>query len=271
VLFYPPPHPDGYSLWDDLSYWHVTNITPFTNSRIFFFQIKLFFSNAIEALSSFNSYSCFFIAIITFATVLLITKAKGFKENNSHLFFITFIAIWVLGILLLHVETRFLWITALLVLLLAGAVLTYLNTREYINKKILFYVSLVIALSFCLYPLTDLKDQMGAGKNIYAMADVLKRNNIGGNLISYHKDSHELSECVVLNYLLKGKYFGPFENDYSDNEILNGIEEYKIDNYILFYHSDNQKKEILNSIIASKADGVKPDLYPGIIVLSFKH
>lgn len=271
VLFYPPPYPDGYSLWDDLSYWHVTNITPFTSSRIFLFQIKLFFSNTIEALNSFNAYSCFFIAIISFAAVLLITKAKGFKENSSNLFLVTFIAIWVLGILLLHVEPRFLWITALLALLLAGAVLTYLNTREYINKKMLFYVSLIIALSFCLFPLTDLKNQIGAGKNIYAMADVLKHNNIGGNLISYHRDSHEMSDFVVLNYLLKGRYYGPFENDYSDNEILKGIDEYKIDNYILFYHSDIQKKEILNGIIASKADGIKPDLFPGMIVLSFKH
>jgi len=271
VLFYPPPYSDGYSLWDDLSYWHVTNLTPFTNSRVFFFQVKLFFSNAVEALNSFNTYSCFFIAIIFIALVLLITKAKGFKESSNNLFLITFIAIWVLGIIILHVETRFLWITALLTLLLAGTVLTCLNTREYFNRKTLFYISLVITLSFCLYPLTDLKNQVGAGKNIYNIADVFKSNNIGGNLISFHQDSHEMSECVVLNYLLKGKYLGPFESDYSDDEILKGIEQYKIDNYILFYHSPAQKKEILDGIIASKADAVKPDLFPGIIVLSFKH
>lgn len=271
VLFYPPPYSDGYSLWDDLSYWHVKNITPFTNSKTFFFQIKLFFSNTVEALKSFNSYSCFFVAIVCITLLLLFMKVRKFRENRNNLLLVTFMAIWLIGILILHVEQRFLWITALIAILLSGTLFSYLIHERVFVKKYLFIFSFIVSSSFCLYPVTDLKNQMWAGKNIYDMAQTLKRNHIGGNLISYHQDSSEWSACVVLTYLLRAKYFGPYESIYSDDEILRGIDQYKIDNYILFYHSPKQKNEILNSSAAAKSNKVLADIFPGVIVLGFNH
>lgn len=269
VLFYPPPYADGYSIWDDPSFWNVTGITPFTNSKTFFFQLKLILSNMTDALKSLNMYSVFLIVILITALILFYKKAKGFAGEVNPVVLTCFIIVWPLGILLLHVETRFLWIMAVVSLLLAGVLTAHFSNRETISRKILSPVSFIIIASFCIYPLSQLLKQAGAGKDIYDMAAIFKKNNIGGNMISGHQNSDERSTCVVLNYLLKGKYFGPHEKDYSAEEILSGIEKFKIDSYILFYHSPSQKNEILKGIIASRSDKQWPDLYPGVIVLGF--
>ncbi len=271
ILFYAPPYSDGYSLWDDLSYVQVTNLTPFTNSKTFLLQLKLILNNAVEILSNFNIYSCFFTTIIFITLLLILKRSNVFYAETKNLILMSFIAVWPLGLLLLHVETRFLWVMAMVTLLLAGILLTCINKMNFLNKSFLDFISLMIVTSFCIFPVMDLKHGLGSGKDVYEMAAVLKKNKITGNIISYHQNSNEWSACVVLNYLLKGKYFGPFETNYSADEILNGIEKYKIDNYLLFYHSDYQKNELLHGAIASKASSVMGDLYPGIIVLSFKH
>ena len=127
-----------------------------------------------------------------------------------------------------------------------------------------------VLASFTLFPLNQLKSEWGAGKNIFEMASEFKKNGLGGNLISGYRDSDEMSTTVVLNYLIKGKFFGPFVSDYSTEEIDAGIVRYKIDNYIQFYNSPFEKEQILKSYIAGKADTVMTDIYPGIIVVHFK-
>lgn len=271
VLFYPPPYSDGYSIWDDPSFWHVTNITPFTSSKTFLFQLKLIGSNFLELIKNLNIYSCFLISILLIIFLSLFTKIREKTNNINNIILISFLLIWPLGILLLHVEARFLWIMVMVALLLGGVILTYLETRRYFSKKIFLILVFIVISSFSIYPLKELKEEVNKGKNISNMANALKKNNIGGNLISYHQNSGERDASVVLNYLLKGKYFGPHENDYTTPEILSGIEEYKIDNYILFYHSQYQKQQIIKGEIARYADSIYVDLYPGIVVLTFRH
>lgn len=271
VLFYPPPFPGAYSIWDDPSFWHVTNVTAFTSLKIFFFQIKLILSNFLELIRNLNIYSCFLIVISLFALLLVFNKVKGFANNLIITILVSFILIWPVGILLLHVEARFLWVMAMIGLLLAGVLLTYIETCGYLNKKTHFVSVFIAAVSFCIYPIKQLKDQAGKGKNIYDMAAVLKKNNIGGNLITYYHDFRERDASVILNYLIKGRYFGPHEIDYSTDEILSGIEKNKIDNYILFYNSAYEKQEIIYGTISAKADKVFSNLYPGIVIFSFKY
>ena len=271
VLFYPPPNTEGYSIWDDPSYWNVTDVTPFTNSKTFIFQLKLIGSNLIDLLKDLNAYSLLLIPVLIICVLMLFKTRGPFSGNIINSILTWFIIIWPLGILLLHVEARFLWIMAMTGLLLGAVLLEYFFRLKHLKKSLWVLSVIIFTGSFCIYPVQKLVRQAGLGKDIYEMADVFKKNGIGGKMISFHQDSDERSSCVILNYLLKGKYFGPHEKKYTDAEILAGIEKYKIDNYILFYHSTEQKDEILNGVIASKAGKVYGDLYPGVIVLGFEH
>lgn len=270
VVFFPPPYTDGYSIWEDLSYWPYTNITPFTNIKLFIFQVKLIFANALEIVSVLNNFTFFLIAIIITGVFLYFSKARLFFEHLNNAVLLSFILVWPLGFLLLHVEARFFWIEVMAALLLSGVLLTYIHEKGLLRKRIFVPLMITVLASFTIFPLTQLKAEWGAGKNIFEMAGEFKKNGLGGNLISGYRDSDEMSTTVVLNYLIKGKFFGPFVSDYSTEEIDAGIVRYKIDNYIQFYNSPFEKEQILKSYIAGKADTVMTDIYPGIIVVHFK-
>ena len=268
ILIEPPPYADSYSIWEDPTFRRVTNITPFTSPKLFLFQVKLIFSNAIDFLKELNNFSFLTIAAMLFSCFLAVAKKRYFVSENKDLAILSFVAIWPLGLLLLHIEARFLWIMLLLILLLTGKLLTYFS--DSISRKIWIAVVLVTTASFCLYPVYNLKDSVGSGKTAFQMADAFAKNNIRGNTISNQQNYDELQQSLAVCYLLKNKFYGPMVSDYSSAEILNAIKEYHIEQYIVFYHTSYEKEEILSGLVAKNATTVSPDIFPGLIVLSFK-
>ncbi len=269
IAFYPPPSQNAYSIFDDISYLKIQHITPFTNGRIFVAQLKLIVFNILKTIEHFNDFSFAFILVILISLILSLGKNKRFLDQKNNLLLLSFIVVWPSGYLLFHVEPRFLWIMILAVLALAGVLLSYLMDILPLAKKNLYAFSLVIIFSFYLYPLIELKEQYGSGKNYFEMADALKQNNIKGNILYSNQSNGDLSKSVILNYLIKSKQYGPFIRDYTTQEILQAIQDYKINYFILYYSLPYQKEVLLNNAITSGATAVFKDIYPGVIVLKF--
>ncbi|HEX7457805.1 MAG TPA: hypothetical protein VF301_05180, partial [Ginsengibacter sp.] len=241
VVFYAPPFANAYSIFDDISYKKFNNITPFTNGKIFLAQLKLIVFNALKTIEHFNDFSFAFIIIILISTFLIAGKFKSFSNQNNIVLLFSFIIIWPLGFLLFHVEPRYLWIIDLSVLILAGVLLSFLIDNYSFNKKYLYLFSLIIIGSFYLYPLTELRNQYGSGKNYFEIANALKQNNIKGNLLFSNQSNEDFSESVIINYLAKCRHYGPFTTDYTMQEVLDAIKEYHINYFILYYNTPFQK------------------------------
>lgn len=269
VVFYEPPFAGAYSFFDDISYRKFTGITPFTNGKLFMTQLKLIVFNTLKTIEHFNDFSFAFLVIILASIFLIAGKFKSFIEENNNLILFGFIAIWPLGFLLFHVEPRYLWIMDLSVLILTGLLLTYLINNYSFNKKYAYLFSLVIIGSFYLYPLVELKNQYGNGKNHFEIADMLKRNNIRGNILYSNQSADDFLKSVIINYLLKAKQYGPFTTDYTMQEILDAIKQYRINYFILYYNTPFQKDLILRNASSLNPVNILSDIYPGIIVLTF--
>jgi hypothetical protein len=183
VPFYAPPFANAYSIFDDISYQKFTNITPFTNGKLFLAQLKLILFNSIKTIGHFNDFSFAFLIIILVGAFLILGKFPGFSNQTNNLLLFSFIVVWPLGFLFFHAEPRFLWIMILAVLALAGILLSCLIDKYTSGKKYVYLFSLLIIGSFYLYPLLILKDQYGSDKNYFEIADALKRNNIHGNIL----------------------------------------------------------------------------------------
>jgi hypothetical protein len=269
VPFYPPPSADAYSIFDDISYLKIDHITPFTNGTLFLAQLKLIVFNAIKTIEHYNDFSFAFLMIIIVSAFLFLgTSQNLFKSNNKVLLF-SFIIIWPSGFLFFHVEPRFLWVIILANLILAGILLSYLREISFLNKKYFRLAVIVTIASFCIYPILQLKDQYGSNKNYFQIAASLKQKNIKGNILYSNQSSGDLSKSVIVNYLIKGKQYGPFSTDYTTQEIQEAIRNYKINYFIFYYSSPSQKDMMLNSTLASNSKTIFKDLYPGVIVLRF--
>ena len=269
VPFYPPPFTNAYSVFDDITYLKLTDITPFTNGNLFFYQVKLIFFNSIKTIEHFNDFSFAFIIIILIGAFLFFGKYKSFLNQTNNLLLLSFIVVWPLGFLFLHVEPRYLWIMILAVLALAGILLSYLMDNYFFKKKYISLFSLLIIGSFYLYPLIQLKDQYGTNKNYFEIAAALKQNNIEGNILCSNQGIEDFSKAVIINFLLKCRHYGPFTTDYTTQEVLHAIKKYDINYFILYYYSPYQKEILLSSTLALNATIIFRDIYPGIIVLAF--
>ena len=269
VVFYPPPFAGGYSIFDDISYKKFSNITPFTNARVFIAQLKLIAFNALKTIEHFNDFSFAFITIIVLGIFLIAARFKSFSNQNNLTTLLSFIIIWPPGFLLFHSEPRYLWIVSLSVLILAAVLLSLLIDNFSFNTKYLYLFSLVIIGSFYIYPIIELKNQYGAGKNYFEIAAALKENNINGNVLISNQSSEDFSESVIINYLANCRHYGPFTTDYTKQEIVNAIKEYHINYFILYYKTPYQKDLILQDSPALNPSNILSDIYPGIIVLAF--
>ena len=269
IPFYPPPFAGAYSIFDDISYLKIDQITPFTNVRIFIAQLKLIVFNAIKTIQHFNDFSFVFVMIIIVTAFLFLGKSKSFFKSNNKILLFSFIIIWPSGFLFFHAEPRFLWVIILANLILAGILLSYLREISFLNKKYFRLAVIVTIASFCIYPILQLKDQYGSNKNYFQIAASLKQKNIKGNILYSNQSSDDLSKSVIVNYLIKGKQYGPFTTDYTTREIQEAVKNYKINYFIFYYSSPSQKDMMLNSTLASNAKTIFKDLYPGVIVLGF--
>lgn len=267
VLIYPPPYPGSYSVFDDISYFNFKTITPFTNFHLFIAQCKLIGYNFIAWLQRLNefSFACIIIIITGFWLLFFRRTTAG---NGNLILLLSFIIAWSAGFLFFHVETRFLWIIDLCLLIMAGIILSnYWNNN---NKRQKLIAGIIIISSFCIFPAVGLKNMYGTGKDNFAIADALRKNGIRGNILTSYQNSGEFSQSIIINYLSKNRHYGPYVTDYTVEEILDAIKIHDI-NYFLFYYSTPfQKQDLLNGELAVHASDVYQDLYPGIIVLSFK-
>jgi hypothetical protein len=270
ILFYDPPGKHGYSIWDDPSLTQQKKLSPLSNKRLFFFQAKLILSNAREMMRKFNHFSVVLILIVVGAIFLSLGKNGDFI-TRVNLTLLSFILIWPLGFLLLHVEERFLWAIIPPVILLANVMLTALHSSGRLTNGFYNTLILIFTASFCLYPIGTLRKRYGKGKELFEMADSFKRNGLKGNFISAHANSDEMLTTVKLNYLVGGKYFGPVAESYIDGDLTPAIKQYRIDHYILYYHSETQKQQMLASPAAKLAKTIRQDVYPGILVFSYEH
>lgn len=267
VLFYVPPYKDGYSIIDDISYFNQETITPFTNSKLFIYQLKLVGANFLQLLNSLHEFSFMLIAIVVI-TFFVLNKLDWFAKTKTILL-LSFIITWCCGFLFFHAENRFLWIVPLAVLALAGIMLTQLFTSNYFKRKYFMLLTVLITGSFCLYPFIQMKFNYGGGRNFFEIAGAFKKNGIQGNILMANQGNDDFSKSIIINYLSKCRHYGPFVRDYSIEEILKGIKEHNINYFISYYSTPFQKELLLTGDIALHATYIYKDIYPGVMVFSF--
>jgi hypothetical protein len=264
-----PPLKSDYALFDDISNVNSIELTPFTNKQLFIIQSKIIISNLYLLIGAFNEFSILFWGIILVSLFWLNNKKKYPFSHQNILTMLSMISIWSIGFLLFSVQSRFFWIVDMLVLCMAGVLLSDIKNLNFVSKKQWVIGSAIVIFSFCLYPIMELKNNYGKGKNLFDIAQVLRKNEIKGSLLAGIQSDYDYSNSIIINFLTKSKFYGVYKRNYSSEDILFAIRDFSINYFIYYYTTQYQKESFLESNLPKHAQLVYPDIYPGIIVLKF--
>ena len=260
------PYPTAVSAWDDPS--HLT-IEYEKSPRLFdwiTYQMVHIGENVVQTLHYFELFSIFSIVIVLILVIYAIrhfgTRLRKAEEgipnpggrawrrqlqynwglddrklNISAYYALITMLLYTVGFELLHIEDRFLWLDAILLLLLC-AYYVFDFVRSTKLRRVLFYL---VFLSFWLYPVSLLILHVNQDRDIYMTANQLQATyHLKGNFASNNDEGPINSSTISWNltllyaYFLDSKYYGAAQLNITDEELQKELGKYHIDYYFVW-------------------------------------
>jgi len=219
-----PPNETAISAWEDPSAYPVeVKWNPLGSREEFEYQISLIINNSVE----FFSFIFLFSPLVIFLIALMV---KDVLKSETLRYLIISGLVYPSGYLILFIETRYIWLTYLIVFILTFSLFS-LFTKRYLFKGFMLNAAvLLLMLSLLAFPAYALFKKADAGKNVYALAQELKKFNVSGNFACSTNglDTHYLA------YFLDSKYYGEINKDLNDPVFFNYLKEKEIDYFFLW-------------------------------------
>lgn len=230
--------------------------------QVFIKQIRILLNTFMVALQNFHTLSFLSTAIIGIQAFLLL------KRRNTALTSIFFvITILPLGYLLIHIETRFIWVTAFLLLISGIVLMKELLSYVRFTKLVLVVCWSIFFGSFLIYPVNYLKDSAGAGKSLFILADELKAKSVKGRFLS---DINGFSLTRRLAYLTGSTECIQTTNNYTYDQLLAAARATGIDYFFYQYNFPYELEAFKSSAFYKGAVGEIPVQFPNLMILKMK-
>ena len=259
----PLPYPTAVSAWDDPSYLTIEYDKSAGLFNWIRFQIVHIGGNLIQTLGYFELFSIFSIIIIVIYAIRYFGKrfrkaeegiqsleARSWRtwlqydgsRDDGKLRSITLYALitmllYTAGYELLHIEVSYLWIDAILLLLLCA---NYVSDNDFDfmrsmkRQRVLVYL---IFLSFWLYPVMLLTIRVNQYRDIYTTSKQLQTAyHLRGNIASNNDGDATNSWGLALfyTYFLDSKYYGITQENITDEDLQRELGKNHIDYYFVW-------------------------------------
>ncbi len=258
-VIHPPPYEGSAAVWEDP--WHVrsNNLENVPLLKILFHQLRTIVFNTQQLLKCFHELSFLAPAILVLTAVFIFAK-----KNDNSLFLLIAMLTLPAGYLLLHVETRFIWVLSFIFLIAGAGYVERLLSKLQPVRWLGNLLWLIFFCSFLLYPIDKLKDAAFTQKELYTAAQILKQQNITGSFTS----NTMVGECMVIAWHGKMSYYRIVKPTSSSDELLTEINKIGIRHYFYYYSSQLEKELFLSGKIARTAVHLIEPM-PGLVVASF--
>lgn len=264
-IFIPPPSLYSLASSDDPSLNTPNTINFFTSKAYFLKTIKIFFATIIEYTKILNQISFLSSAIIVFFLLFVfIDVGKNYSEQKLRL--ITFMLLYPLGYFLIAIEWRYVWINIFTLLVMLSVLLNYLYEQKVFKRAILYFITIVSLLSFCVSPITNIRKN-NIGDTAYQIAEGLKKNRIQGNFIY---DPHYTFDYYYISYFSNLKCFGMYNINFTNEDIVKGKTQYGIKYVFYYYKNEEEKKQILLSPVGNISNKIYDTAINNLIVFELK-
>ncbi|HET9057148.1 MAG TPA: hypothetical protein VFN30_09915 [Chitinophagaceae bacterium] len=248
-LLIPPPYANSPNFWEDPYPYYNSFLGPLSSFTNFLRAIKLILHNVKESFGLFTEISFTVLPVFMYWFVRMI-KIKANEIPFSISLLLISSALLVAGYLLIHIETRYIWLTGIIGLILGAKILEEKILPFLPNKNFVTFIVLLFTVSFLVAPADKLQDLRYSGKDIYEGADFLSSNNINGNFTSNYSTNAQNSWCVKLAFLSHTRFYLLAKNDYTQSELIDAIHQNNISFYFYFYNTTVEKEVFVNSPLA---------------------
>ena len=225
-------------------------------------QAKLTARTGWAAVKCFFYISLFSFVIIP-ALVLYLRKKRSLPLTNMLLLILLF----PLGYLLIHIELRFLYAVALL-MLISGVVLLS-SWLESIRARgfVRIICGVLYFTSFLIYPIQSMASLANIDAGLFTLAAELRQKGITGN---YASDPGSYSEVQRLAYFTGSTSWSLSRLTYSYDELDQALRESGIDYYFYYWHTPGDVKTFTGSNIYRNAIKVIPTGRERLILLKLR-
>ena len=231
-----PPNEFAVSAWEDPSYFKMKSWSALESWNNFKYQIMLILNNTLKIINIFEVVSLFSIIIIIAAIILIFKLSPNDTSKNKLIYLIITILIYAGGYSLIWVDSRYIWVTNILLLIMGAYLLNILFKQEFINKTSKNILLILLIFSFVINPVNSLATNPNIGIEIYNLSETLKSNyGVHGNLASNSK--WEISDYIA--YYMGSKYYGKTKENESYEDLKNELKHNNIDYYFVW---DNSKE-----------------------------
>ncbi len=246
-LLIPPAYDDSPSFWEDPYLSQQDLSSPFTSAKHFVKWVFRIAHTGLIAILCFQEISFLGLAILLVSAFCFFFIKKGTEdspENFTVQLLILTIGVLPLGYLMMHIETRYIWLNVFL-LMIAGAallsrIITYINSQRL--KHVIYFI---LAFSFTVFPVLQFENLKHKNKDLFDISKVLNEKPLKGNFTSNISDAGRM---WVVAYLTHNSFYTIEKSGYTDRELLDEMKRYDVKYY--FHVSENN---ISNTFI----DGMK--------------
>lgn len=254
-LLIPPPYADSPGFWEDPYQYYDTFIGPFDSLTTLARTGKLILSNIKRALVSLLDISFLSYSLLLFLLLFLyIKKIKGGYFNVIALVWTSMVV--MAGYLLIHVETRYYWPVAVLLLISGGYLLENYLFPLIRYRGLKAAIALFFALSFIYSPLYDLKELKDSGKDLYAASAFMRANGVKGRFAGNYTGGGLNSWYLKVAYLSGSNLYTLRKVNFSQEEILHAIRVSQLDFFIYSFDTEIEKQLFLKGELAASASRV---------------
>lgn len=241
-LLIPPTYDDSPSFWED-PYLSQGKLSSPTSSLSHFARwIARVVHTTLVAVGCFSEISALSIALLLFAWYYFFFKRR--KEENvafwSYQLLVFTITLLPLGYLMMHIETRYIWLNVFLLLLLLGFVLH--RFQDYFLSKLAYYGLSVVGLAtFVVFPLYQIENLKYKNKELFDIAADLNQHHFGGRFTGNMSDAGRM---WVVAYLTHSSFYTIEKTDYTLDELKEEMKRYDVQFY--FLQTENNVFETLS-------------------------
>lgn len=173
----PPSHEGALSFWEDPHWLQGDYIGVFDNA----FTVKRYILrlgyNVIEWTTSISHLSIFWGFIWLLSVIIFCSKRMQCSWSDLQLLIMLHIAVFPVGLWLVHIESRYMWYCMPLVWI-TGLLLTEKYIKPSANKYLYLLSGLFFMSSFIVGPVHNVKEMVNVGKAEYEMAQQIEALNL---------------------------------------------------------------------------------------------
>lgn len=247
----PPPYDNSPYYWEDP--YLVNGDTPhfYSSVKLFVLQMVKVGYNFLKLVNCMNELSALYMFTWLVAIYILFSKKRVLADRKTNLVAFSFL-LFPLGFILINYESRYIWYTMPLSMLIGMVAIQKLTTMFNIARRMSIFLAVAFSCSYLFWPAWDLRNVAGYGDEASSISSTLQKKGIKGSFAINTSESKLVRVATQVAYRTGNNYYNmPFDAPFP--EVLKEMRRYNIRYY--FYHFNSTDPAAIQDLQLTDENG----------------